>query len=229
MENPPAPSPRAPEAGSHPATVIPISRPRPTLWEIASLFAFIGMTSFGGGLTAYIRRLVVRQKGWLTDDEFLPGLGLVQLLPGANVVGLSVYIGNHLRGPIGAIVALSMIITAPFIMVCTLGFLYFHAGTTTDTKALLAGVTAAACGLMASMVFEAGQKAITGIWDIFLIGLTFVLVRGTPSFELYHHHVPSLPHLHVPYVIMIVAPLAIWCHRPRSNNNSHPQNKEVQS
>ena len=209
MENPPAPSPRAPEAGNNPATAIPISKPRPTLWEIASLFAFIGMTSFGGGLTAYIRRLVVRQKGWLTDDEFLPGLGLVQLLPGANVVGLSVYIGNHLRGPIGV--------------------LYFHAGTTTDTKALLAGVTAAACGLMASMVFEAGQKAITGVHDVLLIALTFVLVRGTPPFDLFRLHVPSLPHLHVPYVIMIVAPLAIWCHRPRSNTNSDLKDKELRS
>ena len=178
----------------------------PTLWELAGLFAFIGMTSFGGGLTAYIRRLVVTQKRWLTDEEFLPGLGLVQLLPGANVVGLSVYIGNHLRGPIGAIIAVTSIITPPFILVLVLGFLYFHAGTTTDTKALLAGVTAAACGLMASMVFEAGQKAITGIFDIFLILLTFALVR--------------VAHLHVPYVIMIVAPLAIWWHRPRPEKQS---------
>ena len=185
------------------------------------------MTSFGGGLTAYIRRLVVSQKRWLTDDEFLPGLGLVQLLPGANVVGLSVYIGNHLRGPIGAITALSSIITVPFIMVCALGFLYFHAGTTTDTKALLAGVTAAACGLMASMVFEAGQKAITGIRDILLIALTFILVRGTPSFDLFQYHVPSLFHLHVPYVIMIVAPLAIWFHRPRPPRISDATNTEL--
>jgi chromate transporter len=178
----------------------------PTLWELAGLFAFIGITSFGGGLTAYIRRLVVTQKRWLTDEEFLPGLGLVQLLPGANVVGISVYIGNHLRGPIGAIIAVTSIITPPFILVLVLGFLYFHAGTTTDTKALLAGVTAAACGLMASMVFEAGQKAITGIFDIFLILLTFALVR--------------VAHLHVPYVIMIVAPLAIWWHRPRPEKQS---------
>jgi chromate transporter len=176
--------------------------PKPGFAELARLFAFIGMTSFGGGLTAYIRRLVVGQKRWLTDDEFLPGLALVQLLPGANVVGLSVYIGNHLRGPLGALIAVTSLITPPFVMVCALGFLYFHAGKTADAGAILAGVTAAACGLMASMVFEAGQKAITGIFDIFLIAFTFSLVR--------------FAHLHVPYVIMIVAPLAIWWHRPRA-------------
>jgi len=177
------------------------ARVKPSLRELALLFAFIGMTSFGRGLTAYIRRLVVSQKKWLTDDEFLPGLALAQLLPGANVVGISVYIGNHLRGSIGAIIAVASIIAPPFVMVCALGFLYFHAGKTADAGAILAGVTAAACGLMASMVFEAGQKAITGIFDVVLIGATFALVR--------------VAHLHVPYVIMIMAPLAIWWHRPR--------------
>jgi chromate transporter len=176
-------------------------RKRVSLIEIAGLFGFIGITSFGGGLTAYIRRLVVGQKQWLTDEEFLPGLALVQILPGANVAGLSIYIGNHLRGPLGAVVALTSILIPPFILVCILGFLYFHAGKTTDTRAVLAGITATACGLMASMVFEAGQKAIRGVFDIVLILLTFALVR--------------FAHLHVPYVILIMAPLAIWWHRPR--------------
>ena len=179
----------------------PKAKPKVSLVEIAGLFGFIGITSFGGGLTAYIRRLVVGQKQWLTDEEFLPGLALVQILPGANVAGLSIYIGNHLRGPLGATVALTSILIPPFVLVCILGFLYFHAGKTTDTRAVLAGITATACGLMASMVFEAGQKAIRGIFDIVLILLTFALVR--------------FAHLHVPYVILIMAPLAIWWHRPR--------------
>jgi chromate transporter len=200
MGNPQAPSPDHSDAETAASLPAGISA-RPGLWELAGLFAFIGMTSFGGGLTAYIRRLVVNQRKWLTDEEFLPGLALVQILPGANVVGLSVYIGNHLRGPLGAIIAVTCLIAPPFVMVCVLGFLYLHAGRTADAGAVLAGVTAAACGLMASMVFEAGQKAIRGIFDVVLIGITFALVR--------------VAHLHVPYVIMIVGPLAIWWHRPR--------------
>jgi chromate transporter len=169
--------------------------------ELARLFLFIGLTSFGGGISAYIRRLVVTQKRWLTDEEFLPGLGLVQLLPGANVAGLAVYIGNHLKGPLGSAVALLCLFVPPFVTTCALGFLYFHAGRTADASAILMGVTAAACGLMASMVFESGQKAIKGAFDVVLILLTFALVR--------------VAHLHVPFVILIVAPLALWWHRPR--------------
>jgi len=195
--------PKNPDSTAAPEATL--ASPIPSLAEIAGLFAFIGITSFGGGLTAYIRRMVVTKKRWLTDEEFMPGLGLVQLLPGANVVGLSVYIGNHLRGPLGSIVAVTSVITPPFFIVCALGFLYLHAGKTTDTGAILAGVTAAACGLMASMVFEAGQKAINGFFDIFLISMTFALTR--------------LAHLHVPYVILIMAPLAIWWHRPRPDKS----------
>lgn len=173
---------------------------------IAGLFAFIGLTSFGGGITAYIRRLVVTQKGWLTDDEFLPGLGVVQLLPGANVAGLAVYIGNHLRGPLGSAVALVSLFIPPFVTTCGLGFLYFKAGHKADATAILTGVTAVACGLMASMVFEESRKAIKGVFDVFLILLTFALVR--------------FAHLHVPLVILIVSPLAIWWHRPKRRGGS---------
>jgi chromate transporter len=173
----------------------------PSLWELIFFFALIGLTSFGGGLTAYIRRLAVTQKGWLTDEEFFSALAIVQILPGARVVGISVYIGNHLRGLFGAFLALVSIMTPPFILVSALGLLYFHYGENTDSKALLAGVTAVACGLMASMVFEAGQKAIKGIFDIAMIIVTFLLVR--------------LGHMHVQYVIMLLAPIAIWWHRPR--------------
>lgn len=179
------------------------SSQRVSLPAIAGLFAFIGLTSFGGGITAYIRRLVVTQKGWLTDDEFLPGLGVVQLLPGANVAGLAVYIGNHLRGPLGSMVALISLFIPPFVTTCALGFLYFNAGHKADATAILTGVTAVACGLMASMVVEEGRKAIKGLVDVLLILLTFVLVR--------------FAHLHVPLVILIVAPVAVWWHRPRGD------------
>jgi chromate transporter len=103
---------------------------------------------------------------------------------------------------VGATLALLSIMTPPFILVSALGLLYFHYGENTDSKALLAGVTAVACGLMASMVFEAGQKAIRGIFDVVMIIVTFLLVR--------------LAHMHVQYVILLLGPIAIWWHRPRS-------------
>lgn len=107
------------EAPNPDATPQPVSsetprvNPEVSLWELVFFFGLIGLTSFGGGLTAYIRRLAVTQRGWLTDEEFFSALAIVQILPGARVVGISIYIGNHLRGLLGAALALLSIMTPP--------------------------------------------------------------------------------------------------------------------
>ncbi|MFY8267935.1 MAG: chromate transporter, partial [Terrimicrobiaceae bacterium] len=45
-------------------------------------FARIGITSFGGGLVAYLRDALVDEKKWMDHDEFLAALEIGQTLPG---------------------------------------------------------------------------------------------------------------------------------------------------
>lgn len=170
------------------------------LSQLARTFLFIGVTSFGGGITAYVRRIVVDNKKWLTNEEFFPGLALCQLMPGANVVGISLYIGNHLCGPLGAIVAVLCIILPPVFLFFGLGVLYFSMGTFPAVESMLKGAGAVACGLMASMFVEAAQASLKKSMDLVFFIATFALV----------HFV----HLRVPYAILIVAPVAIWWYRP---------------
>ncbi len=182
--------------------------------QLAGTFLFIGVTSFGGGVTAYIRRIVVDHKKWLTNEEFFPGLALCQLMPGANVVGISLYIGNHLCGPLGALVAVLCIILPPVFLFFGLGLLYFSMGTFPAVESMLKGAGAVACGLMASMFVEAAQASLKQKMDIFIFLVTFAFVHGV--------------HLRVPYVILIVGPMAIWWYRPRPDSqlNSSSQAHE---
>jgi hypothetical protein len=52
-----------------------------------------------------VRRRVVEEKGWLSQAEFLDGLALCQMAPGATMVQLAVYAGSRLRGLPGALPA----------------------------------------------------------------------------------------------------------------------------
>jgi len=79
--------------------------PSVPLVDILLLFARIGLTSFGGGLSAWIYREVVVRRRWLTEDAFLSGMTLAQIMPGTNVVNVSIYIGHRLRGAAGSAVA----------------------------------------------------------------------------------------------------------------------------
>src|ERR1051325_268227 len=77
----------------------------------ATLAALLGAclrasrSGFGGG-PVWVRHAVVERRRWITDAEFAEILSLCQFMPGPNVVGISVCIGEKLRGGAGALAAL---------------------------------------------------------------------------------------------------------------------------
>src|SRR5208282_2387651 len=94
-----------------PATAAP--PPRASLPALFRGFLSIGLSSFGGGLAAWIRREVVERRGWLDDKQFLTGYALSQLVPGPTNVNLAVFIGAQLRGALGVLAALAGLMLVP--------------------------------------------------------------------------------------------------------------------
>src|SRR5262249_60273843 len=129
------------------------------LTEIMRLFARIGITSFGGGLSAWMYREVVDRRRWLAEDAFLSGLTLGQILPGANVVNLAVYIGQRLRGWLGSVVAVTALLLPPMIAVVILAAGLHRFGEVPWLHDLLEGVAAGAIGLTFSVRFRAARHA----------------------------------------------------------------------
>ncbi len=119
----------------------------PSLAASFACFARIGMLSFGGGLTGWMRREIVQRRGWLDDRQFLSGLVLCQLAPGPGAVNLSIHIGTRLRGASGACAAFAGLMLAPVLLVLGLGALYFSHRTLPGVEAAMAGLGAAAIGL----------------------------------------------------------------------------------
>ena len=79
-------------------------KPICTLPEYAALITRIGLTSFGGGVSGWMMRMVVQERAWMTEPEFLSGLALCQIFPGINVLNLSIWLGYKLHGGAGALV-----------------------------------------------------------------------------------------------------------------------------
>jgi chromate transporter len=119
----------------------------PTLVELFVAFAMISLQGFGGVL-AWSRRMLVEERRWMTPEEFNDAYALCQFLPGPNVVNLSVVFGRRIRGPLGAVVALVGLLGPPFIIVAFIGFLYARFGEIKALQRMLAGVAAAAAGLV---------------------------------------------------------------------------------
>jgi chromate transporter len=190
------------DSGGHP--------PPPTLRELFLLFNRLTLVSFGGGLTAWARKLIVEDKGWLDDAEFLSACALARVLPGANQANFAIYVGHRFRGLSGAIAALLGLTLVPFCIVVGLAWMYFDTGTPPGVQDALRGVTAAAVGL----ALAAGLKAGDGFFRR-PAALTFITVAFVGS---------VLLHLPLPAVLAILAPLAFllaWrdLHRARAGES----------
>jgi chromate transporter len=163
-------------------------------------FARIGITSFGGGLVAYLRDALVDEKKWMDHDEFLAALEIGQTLPGLNSVNVAIIAGRKLNGPAGSIAAASGLILPGVAALLVLGILYDRFRHDPDVTAALSGIAAAAVGLLLQVTLKIGAKQFLNIRDLFFVISTFLLV--------------ALYHVSLPVVLFLVAPLAIILCRP---------------
>ncbi|MBJ7391417.1 MAG: chromate transporter [Chthoniobacterales bacterium] len=175
--------------------------PRVSLGKLFSVFALIGLTSFGGGIVAYLRRALVDKEKWLDEDGFMAALEISQTLPGLNSTNMSVIVGRRLRGAAGALAATLGMILPGAVIVTGLGFAYVALRHDPKVAVVLTGVAAAAVGLLLQVTLKIGWKQLISPRDLALVVVVFVLV--------------GIFHVSLLVTLVAVAPLAIWMHRPR--------------
>jgi chromate transporter len=150
---------------------------RPSLMALAASFARIGLSSFGGGNSAWIHRELVERRHWLDQDEFLTGFAMSQVLPGATAVNLAVFCGAKLRGAPGAIAACCGIVVPPMLIVVLVGLAYFSFGKTETSQRILAGVAAGAIGLTLEMGVSSARRSFGG-WTDWALTLAVIVMVG---------------------------------------------------
>ena len=121
--------------------------PRIPLRQLVLAFAGVGLSGFGGVLP-WARRMLVERRRWLSEREFVELIGLCAFLPGGNVINLAVCFGAREHGAKGAFACVVALLAGPFAIVLTLAELYGRYGGLPAARGALAGVSAAAAGLV---------------------------------------------------------------------------------
>ena len=173
------------------------------LTAIFGLFLQIGALSFGGGITGWVHREVVIRRCWLDEGEFLSGLALGQILPGTNVVNLSLYVGRRLRGIMGALAAMLGLLIVPFFFVVALASIYSIIADHPAVENFLGGMAAAAVGLTLAVGLSAARKRLRDLGSLAVIAVILVTI-GILRW-------PMVP------IILVMIPISIalaWRSRP---------------
>jgi chromate transporter len=144
--------------------------------SLLGIFLRIGFTAFGGSTSAWMHRDIVERRKLLSDKDFLTGLTVAQILPGANPVNMAMYLGLQLRGGLGATLAVFGMVLPAFCVILLLGLLYSRLGSMPVTHAVLGGVAAAGVGATLVVGVKLTRRLERSIAPIAIALLTFVTI-----------------------------------------------------
>ena len=101
-------------------------REKVSLLELGWTFNHIALASVGGGLSAWSREVLVVEKQWMGESEFLSAMTMCRILPGANQVNMAVFVGTKMRGMPGAVASVIGLCFMPLAIVLFMAWLYFQ-------------------------------------------------------------------------------------------------------
>jgi len=133
-----------------------------SLRQLSFYFLKLGSTGFGGpvALVGYMRKDLVENRKWISEEDYKQGLALAQLAPGPLAAQLGIYLGFVHYGIIGATLAGLAFVLPSFIMVVLLGMAYKLYGGLFWMQAVFYGVGAAVIGIIANSSYKLTTKSI---------------------------------------------------------------------
>ncbi|NMM08828.1 MAG: chromate transporter [Polaromonas sp.] len=151
--------------------------PRPhSLTDLFVSFTLLALQGFGGVL-AIVQHELVEKKRWMTREEFIEEWAVAQIMPGPNVVNLSMMIGGRYFGLKGALTALAGMLTVPLIIALLLALIYARFADYPGVAGALRGMAAVAAGLIGAT----GLRLLAGL-KTNVLGVRLCGVFGTLCF-----------------------------------------------
>ncbi len=150
------------------------------LFNLFFSFVKVGLVSFGGAysLIPVIEAEVVKNNKWLSPEEFLRVLGMVEVIPGAISIKFATYTGYKTAGIPGALAANLGNIVMPFILILAAAFLYQKFEKNIYFNKAFNGIKFAVIGMIIAVMFQYLIKNYLDYRNIIflLLGMTLILL-----------------------------------------------------
>jgi chromate transporter len=123
-------------------------------------FTKIGAFTIGGGyaMLPLVEREVVKEKKWVSSEDFIDMLAVSQSLPGIFTVNISILTGYKLRGYRGSIVATLGAILPSFVIILLIATFFRHYSENPYIAKAFRAIRPAVVALIAVPVFTTARK-----------------------------------------------------------------------
>ena len=136
----------------------------PTLGDATHVFARIGLMSFGGPAAqiALMHRILVDERKWVSEKDYLSALSFCMLLPGPEAMQLATWTGWRLHGTKGGLIAGLLFVLPGAAVVLALSMIYAAYGNVPLIAALFTGVQAAVVAIVIEALLRVSKRALKG-------------------------------------------------------------------
>ena len=118
-------------------------------------FLQIGVSAFGGALP-WGRRVLVEDRQWIAEKDFVEIVTVCQAVPGPNMVNLAVFMGTRYHGIVGALIAFAGIVGVPLAILLSLNEVYHAYAHVPQVKSAMSGMASAATAYLLFMSLKMG-------------------------------------------------------------------------
>ena len=181
--------------------------------EIAAVFLKLGAMSYGGpAIMGMMQAELQEKRGWLSKENFVEGLALVNMLPGAGATQLGIFLGFTRGGWWGGLLAGLCFVLPALLIMLGLTWAYGQYGALPALRGVFYGLAPVVVGIFAVAVWRLGRAAIRDIRQV-VISLGSALVLAFTPMGI----IPMLLLAGVLGVLMYgarrwgVALLLVWC------------------
>lgn len=139
-----------------------IEMKHPDLDETVKAFGRIGLLSFGGPAAqiALMHHVLVDEKKWLSEQQFLNALSFCMLLPGPEAMQLATYSGWRLHGVLGGLIAGLLFVIPGAFIILALATIYAYFGDVELVGALFLGVKATVLIIVVEALLKVSKRAL---------------------------------------------------------------------
>jgi len=148
---------------------------------MAGAFLKLGAMGYGGAaLMGLLQRELQEKRGWVTKEQFVEDLAVVNMLPGPRAQHLAIFIGCHRAGAWGGILAGMCFILPAFLILLALSVLYSNYGSVPAIRHAFYGLGPVLIAIFAVAVWRLCKPALRGMPEVVIAFISGLVVAYTP-------------------------------------------------
>lgn len=126
------------------------------------VFASISAVALGGGLVMLpvMQREFVERRGWMSNDDMLDTVALMQSLPGIIAVNMGSLIGYRIAGVAGAIAGVLGVVLPPFLTIVAIAYFLLNVFDYPAVQHAFTGIRAGVCAMILMSVIKMAKSSL---------------------------------------------------------------------